>query len=109
MSFLKSPSPICLDGINATLSLSTCEIVFKAKGNIHPLRTAKPQERLVALTQVTMVDHECHASGGNLVITLDDNSLIAIVYAERDHNQAQLLHQYLIAYLNNRKSTASVG
>lgn len=101
--------PMRLSGINAILILYPQKILFRAKGNIYPFQCAKPPERLVALNQLVLVDHAYHTSGGSLVITLDDNSLIAIVYAERDTHQAQLLYQALIAYLNNHGKIAGAG
>lgn len=108
MPFSKSASPICLSGINAALILYAQEILFKAKGNIYPFRYAKPQERLVALYHIIAIEHDLQSSGGNLLITLDDGSTIAIVYAERDQPQAQLLVKYLTARIHYIDTVAAV-
>ncbi len=98
--------PIHLNGINATLILYPQKMVFRLKGHIYPLRYAKPLEKWVSLIQVAVIDHQQQPYGGNLIITLDDNSLMALLYTHHEAEQAHQLHQMLVGFLHNQNNMA---
>lgn len=108
MPFLKSPPPICLRGINATLILYPHQVLFKAKGNIYPFQFAKPLQRLVALNHIIGIEQERLFNGGNLLLWIDDGTSIATLYAEQDKPKAQRLYQQLVIRLHFIEAVTAV-